>query len=127
MSEPLVTRSTDVCGGMPCLRGTRVFASQIQDLMQAGRSCDYVREHYGLHDWSDEDLHIVATYPKEPAGINIDGFPNAISFWVDTIEFSTSFTYEQIPALIRGIQQARGLIEAWVFECEQWEASQTDE
>jgi uncharacterized protein (DUF433 family) len=41
-----ITIDPDVCGGRPCLRGTRVRVSDILELLAAGTSAETILEDY---------------------------------------------------------------------------------
>jgi uncharacterized protein (DUF433 family) len=65
--SPLLERITidpNVCFGNPCIRGTRIWASLILDLLASGMSEDEIRSDYT--SLSHDDILAAIAYDAEP-------------------------------------------------------------
>jgi uncharacterized protein (DUF433 family) len=67
MANPLARISIDpaVCGGKPCIRGTRIWVSLILDLLASGMSETEVRAEYP--QLAREDILAAIAYGAEAA------------------------------------------------------------
>jgi len=52
-----------VCGGQPCIRGTRIYIAIIVDALAEGLSPDEIISHYP--QLSTDDIHAAQTYAAE--------------------------------------------------------------
>lgn len=58
----------DICGGKPCVRGTRIYISTILDGMAEGLSPEQIIEHYP--QLTLDDIHGALAYAAEQAQEN---------------------------------------------------------
>lgn len=72
MNEPnLLDRiaiNPSVCGGKPCIRGTRIYISIVLDALAEGLSPEEVIQHYP--SLSIDDIHAALAYAAELAREN---------------------------------------------------------
>lgn len=59
-----------VCGGKPCIRGTRVYVATILDGLAEGLTQQEIFEHYP--QLAIEDVHAALAYAAELAKENVD-------------------------------------------------------
>ena len=58
-----------VCGGRPCIRGTRIYVSIILDALAEGLSPDAIIDHYP--SLTLDDIHAATAYGAELARENL--------------------------------------------------------
>jgi uncharacterized protein (DUF433 family) len=75
MTEPLDRISIDpnVCGGKPCIKGTRIWVSLILDFLASGESEKEILEHYPQLE--PEDVRAALAYGAEVARERIVSVP----------------------------------------------------
>ena len=60
-----ITSSPDVCGGMACVRGTRIDVSTILDSLAEGMTAEQIVDH--LPQLTHEDIRAAIAYASELA------------------------------------------------------------
>ncbi len=60
-----ITTSTDICGGRPCIRNTRMRVSDVLDLLAAGESRKAILADYPY--LQDEDITAALEYASSTA------------------------------------------------------------
>ena len=68
-----ITVDPAVCGGKPCIRGTRIWVSLILDLLAAGTTEDQLRAEYS--SLSHEDVLAAIAYGAEAAREHVAAVP----------------------------------------------------
>jgi uncharacterized protein (DUF433 family) len=58
-----------VCGGKPCIKGTRIYVATVLDGLAEGLSSDQLIDHYP--QLSIEDIHAALAYGAELARENV--------------------------------------------------------
>lgn len=72
MDEGLQNRivaKPEICGGLPCIKGTRIYVAVILDALAEGLSTEEVLEHYP--SLTKEDIRAAIAYAAELARENI--------------------------------------------------------
>ena len=64
-----VVADPQICGGRPCLRGTRIDVSVVLDALAEGHSPEQIVDHYPA--LTVDDVHAAAAYGAELARENI--------------------------------------------------------
>lgn len=71
-NEELLNRVTvdpKVCGGKPCIRGTRIYVEIVLDALAEGLSPEEILDHYP--SLKTEDIRAAAAYAAELARENV--------------------------------------------------------
>lgn len=64
-----VVTAPDVCGGNPCIRGTRIYVSIILDSLAEGLSPEQIIDHYP--SLKIDDIHAAIAYAAELSRENL--------------------------------------------------------
>jgi uncharacterized protein (DUF433 family) len=64
-----IVAKPEICGGLPCIKGTRIYVAVILDALAEGLSADEVLEHFP--SLTKEDIRAAIAYAAELARENI--------------------------------------------------------
>ena len=68
LADRIVT-DEKICGGLPCIKGTRIFVSIILDALAEGLNHDEIISHYPT--LSHEDIYAAIAYAAEMVRENV--------------------------------------------------------
>jgi uncharacterized protein (DUF433 family) len=64
-----IVAKPEICGGVPCIKGTRIYVAVVLDALAEGLSTDEVLEHFP--SLSKDDIRAAIAYAAELARENI--------------------------------------------------------
>lgn len=124
MPEPIVVRDPEVCGGVPCIRGTRLTVDAVQAWVDHA-GWDETRRQYPwqLRKLTEAEQREIMGFPRLPseprsAGDDHDVDVSPYGAGIDGCLFVR-------PADIPALTEAHASYERWESEVAEWEAERS--